>query len=87
MAKKAVKPTHISIAFKRDEVAWLAWVMRDVMGIFEVLPVGKLVGDKIIEAETLFNLTEEVINERAKVRKVDTRKRKTAGTGRKGARR
>lgn len=85
--KKMLKPASITISFTREEVDWLAWVMKDVLETHQCVPVGEGACDKIIDAEELLKNVDKVINERPKVRKVDARKRQAARSRRKGARR
>lgn len=102
MAKKTIKemlkPASITISFTREEVDWLAWVVKDVMGagmdkqdakaLLEYASPEMLSAcDKIIDAEELLQNVDKVLNEGTKVRKVDARKRPASRSRRKGARR
>lgn len=84
--KQMLKPASITISFTREEVDWLAWVMKDVLA---KLPGCKSAPafEKIIDADELLQNVDKVLNEGTKVRKVDARKRSAARPRRKGARR
>jgi hypothetical protein len=86
-AKEMIKPVSISISFTREEVDWLAWVVRDVLETHQCVPAGESACDKIINAEGLLKDVEKVLHEGTKVRKVDSRKRQAPRARRKGARR
>jgi hypothetical protein len=86
-AKEMLKPVSISISFTREEVDWLAWVVRDVLETHQCVPAGELACDKIINAEGLLKDVEMVLHEGTKVRKVDARKRTAPRPRRKSARR
>ena len=86
-AKEMLKPVSISISFTREEVDWLAWVVRDVLETHQCVPAGESACDKIINAEGLLKDVEKVLHEGTKVRKVDARKRKAPRPRRKSARR
>jgi len=79
-------PSSITISFTREEVDWMAWVIRDVLATHQCVPAGESACDKIIDAEELLQNVDKVLYERTKVRKVDTRKRKATRPRRKGAR-
>lgn len=84
--KEMLKSASITISFTREEVDWLAWVMKDVLA---KLPGCKSAPafEKIIDADELLQNVDKVLNEGTKVRKVDARKRSPARPRRKGARR
>jgi hypothetical protein len=82
-----LKPASISISFTREEVDWLAWVLRSEWVAVLVRPAGASARDKIINAEGLLKDVEKVLHEGTKVRKVDSRKRQAPRARRKGARR
>ena len=90
MAKKriehALTPSSITISFTREEVDWLAWVMRDVLATHQCVPAGESACDKLINAEELLKDVEKVLHEGTKVRKVDARKRQAARPRRKSTR-
>ena len=56
-------PKGITISFTKEEVAWLAWVVRDVLETHQCVEPGESACDKIIEAEKLLQETEKVLNE------------------------
>lgn len=85
--KEMLKPASITISFTREEVDWLAWVMKDVLETHQCVPAGESACDKIIDAEELLQNVDKVLNEGTKVRKVDARKRQAARPRRKSARR
>lgn len=91
--KQMLKPASITISFTREEVNWLAWVIKDVMGAEDgallefASPTMLSTCHKIIDAEGLLKNVDKVLHERTKVRKVDARKRSAARPRRKGARR
>jgi hypothetical protein len=82
-----VKPVSISISFTREEVDWLAWVVRDVLETHQCIPAGESACDKIINAEGLLKDVEKVLHEGTKVRKMDARKRQASRARRKSTRR
>lgn len=83
--KQMLKPASITISFTREEVDWLAWVMKDVLA---KLPGCKSAPafEKIIDAEELLQNVDKVLHEGTKVRKVDARKRQAPRARRKSAR-
>lgn len=89
MAKKTIKemltPASITISFTREEVDWLAWVVKDVLETHQCVPAGEAACDKIIDAEELLQNVDKVLNEGTKVRKVDSRKRQAPRPRRKSA--
>lgn len=91
--KQMLKPASITISFTREEVDWLAWVMKDVMGAEDgellefASPTMLSTCHKIIDAEGLLQNVDKVLHEGTKVRKVDARKRQAPRARRKSARR
>jgi hypothetical protein len=57
-------PRGTTISFTKEEIDWLAWVVRDVLAEHQCVSPGESACDKIITAEELLQETAKVLNER-----------------------
>jgi hypothetical protein len=91
MSDDAQHQIGMTISFTTDEIAWLAWVVRDVLATHQCVPPGESACDKIMEADNLLAQvasitgTERTQYEKVKTGKLDQRKRANARPRRKSA--
>jgi hypothetical protein len=58
----AAAASGITISFSKEEVEWLAWVVRDILQTHHCVPPGESACDKILQAEQLLTAVEKVTN-------------------------